>query len=382
MPSSTDVTVLIAARNAAATIGRALRSVEEQPYAKILLLNHASTDGTSEAARRCGVRKLEILSLPADWTLGRVRQAGLESLDTPLGIWLDADDAFEPKRIPLLIEALESDNSVLAFDEAHLFDGPSGRPLRSLPFPAELRSSSDLVRCFGRNLLPAVGVPAFRTDFAQRLGYDGRLQGAEDYDFLLRALMQESRISLVRAPLYRVYAYPSSLSRHLHHQRRMCALALSKHHPKKVQARLERSGLEPAERLWVLVEFFTFRCEWRNALETLDRLETIAPRWECEPYETWRRTFQRGTLLLFQGDPSGARTSLGLACTLRLTAETLNNFGVALRDLGQEEQALAHFQRALELLPEYRDARLNLEAPGTRHITPLPLRTSPSRSTY
>lgn len=382
MSFTADTTVLIAARNAAATIERALRSLQGEPYRRIVLLEHGCIDGTASVARQCNLRGLEILAFPAHWSLGRVRQAGLEAVRTPFGIWLDADDAFEPGRIPRLVGALQREDSVLAFDEAHLFDGLTGRPLGRLPFPPALASPHDLVRCFGRNLLPAPGVPAFRTDFARSVGYDPELHGAEDYDFLLQALRREARISLVRVPLYRVHAYPSSLSRNLQQQRNMCARALAKHDPRQVEARLERSGLKPAERWWVMVEFFTFRGQWQNALETLDRLETSTPSSEDDSYENWRRAFQRGTLWLLLSAPSRALIFLELARTRRPSAETWNNLGVALRDLGREEQAIANFRRALELFPEYRDARLNLETPGARHITPLPLRASPSRSEY
>ncbi|GAB4236487.1 MAG: hypothetical protein Kow00109_10050 [Acidobacteriota bacterium] len=376
-----EITVLIAARNAAATIGRALRSVADQPYAQILLLDHASDDGTAEAARDCGLRDLEILTLPADWTLGRVRQAGLEAVRTPLGIWLDADDAFEPDRISTLAGVLERGDSVLAFDEAHLFDGITGRALRRLTFPPELRYPDDLARCFGRNLLPAIGVPAFRTEFARTVGYDAEFHGAEDYDFLLRALLRDTRISLVRAPKYRIYAYPSSLSRRLDRQREMSARALAKHDPDRVAAKLDDSGLEPAERLWVLVEFFVFRREFHRALEALDRLERIAPP-ASDRQSSWRTRFQRGTLQLFLGDAQAAYPHLEAAATLSATAESWNNLAVAWRDLGEHDRASVAFLRALELFPAYRDAKANLENPQARYITPLPLRQSPSRFEY
>ncbi len=373
------LTILIPARNAAATIGRAVASAAGEPGARVLLLDHGSRDGTPQLARRACPR-LEVLSLPASLTLGAVRQAGLEAIGTRFGVWLDADDELVPGRCRRLVEQLERAPADLAFDEIELHDGTGGAFLRRLVIPPFLRESSDLVRCFERNYLPGVGVPAFRTDFARRVGYDLAMHGAEDYDFLLRAVMAGARIALVREALYRQYAYPSSLSRDLEQQRRMCAHALAKHPSGLVEQRLREAGLEEFECHWTMVAFHVFQRQYPAALDALERFESALPAHDFAL--RWRTAFQRGTLLLLLGQHRPAAEWLERAEALHPTAEACNNLGVAWVSGIRPADASRLFDIALERFPGYLDALANRNGAVPPRITPLPLRREPARCEY
>src|SRR5258706_16481728 len=104
-----DVTIVIPARNAARTIGRAVASALVQVPSRILLIDHASTDDTAGVARGAGSDRLTILSAPAAAMLGEVRQIGLDAVRTEFGMWLDADDELLPGRAARLVSRLQSD---------------------------------------------------------------------------------------------------------------------------------------------------------------------------------------------------------------------------------------------------------------------------------
>lgn len=374
-----QVTILIPARNAAATIRRAATSAAQQAGGRILLLDHGSTDGTPElASETCP--GIEILRFDPSLTLGALRQAGLEAVCTEFGVWLDADDELLPGRCQRLVEHLERQPADLAFDEIALHDGTNGRLLRHLAIPPFLRRPSDVVRCFERNYLPGLGVPGFRTGFARSVGYDPSMHGAEDYDFLLRAVAAGARIALVRQVLYRQYAYPSSLSRDLERQRRMCARALAKHQPEQVEVLLRKAGLGEAECAWTLVAFHVFQEDYPAALRALDWFESVLV--PGVPELTWRAAFQRGTLLLLMGHPQEGAEWLGRAEALHATPEACNNLGVAWARLGRTGDAARLFTTALARFPGYLDALANRDGTGPLRITPLPLRREPARSEY
>ena len=64
------------------------------------------------------------------------------------------------------------------------------------------------------------------------------------------------------------------------------------------------------------------------------------------------------------------------------SAEALNNLGVARFELGETEVARRLFEEALELFPDYLDARDNLAAAQPQALTSHPLRRWPSRHEY
>src|SRR5262249_491281 len=84
-------TILVAARNAEATIGRALASIRDEAC-QVILIDHASSDRTIEIAREVGGSSVRVVSAAECKTLGAVRQVGLALAPTRFAAWLDADD--------------------------------------------------------------------------------------------------------------------------------------------------------------------------------------------------------------------------------------------------------------------------------------------------
>ena len=384
-----SATILIAARNAAATIGRAVRSARAQGDYRILLVDDHSSDETARIARR-EVADIDVVRPPHHGMLGFTRQFGLDQVCTPYALWLDADDELLPGRTDRLVRAMAETGVDLAFDELELVDGATGISKGTCPIPSFLDRPPYLLRLFERNHLPGVGQVAFRTESARAVGYDGELHGPEDIDFVLRALMSGLCATLVREVGYRMYAYPTSVSRQLNHQRAMYRQALRKHAYSDVRFLLERAGASPRVVVWTLVSLALFREELDTALALVDEAADLIddpyvvdePDGPCPMPEGWRVAFYRGTLHALRGEFAAARDALNLPHDIGAEADTANNLGVALAQCGDPHTAREYFEYALRLRPDYLDARLNLESALPDRITTHPLRRVAARADY
>ena len=96
-----DITVVIPARNEADIIADTLQGLKSQGQGlHIILVDDESTDDTVETAQQAGLDNLQIIrseSLPAGWS-GKLwaQQQGLQAVQTPLTLLLDADILLMP----------------------------------------------------------------------------------------------------------------------------------------------------------------------------------------------------------------------------------------------------------------------------------------------
>jgi glycosyltransferase involved in cell wall biosynthesis len=384
-----SATILIAARNAEAPIGRAVRSARAQGSYPILLIDDHSSDATVAAARR-DAGDLRVVRPPHHGRLGFTRQFGLEQVRTPYGLWLDADDELLPGRAERLVRAMAEAGSDLAFDELELVNGATAISKGVCPIPQFLDRPPYLLRLFERNHLPGVGQVAFRTESARTIGYDPELHGPEDSDFVLRGLVSGLRAMLVREVGYRMYAYPTSVSRQLENQRAMYQKVLRKHAYADIRRLLERAGASPRVTVWSLVSFAMFRDELDAALAFVDEAARLVddprlvdePGGPCPMPEGWRVGFYRGTLLALRGECAAGRAPLEAAHAVCAEPDSANNLGVALAQCGDLSRARHYFAFALRIRTDYLDARLNLESRSPNRITTHPLRRVRARADY
>ena len=387
---SRSTTIVIAARNAETTIERAVASACMQGSHPILLVDDFSADKTIARALDCAGGRLRIVRPAAHSTLGAARQTGLAEIRTPFGVWLDADDEFLPGRVDHMVAELKTGRTDLVSDEVELCDGQSGTSRGILHIPQFLKEHHPLAHLFERNYLPGVGVLGFSTDFARRVGYDPRFHGAEDIDFVLRAIVAGARFSLMNRVGYRLYAYPGSLSRRIENQRIMYREALRKHDYAHVKMIYRSAGHDDRTAIWGLVSMAIFREEYESALKFAAELEMAEHRPERvhEPdgpssqSENWRLLFYRGTILLLLGRASDALMHLRECERLNPTAEGANNLGVAFRATGDSEHASILFSKSLALRPGYLDAQLNLENESLFRVTTHPFRLVMNRDDY
>ncbi len=381
------LTVLIAARDAASTIQRAVRSATNPAITEIVLVDDFSSDDTVALARAAAGRPLRVVRPMEHRSLGFTRQTGLDALETPRGVWLDADDEMLPDRAWRLMRQLDTGTDFVA-DGVEIVDTDGAT--RTLPLPAFLRDSRAAVRLFERNYLPGIGVTAFRTDAARAIGYDATLHGAEDVDLVLRAVAGGARFAFVAAPGYRIHASPVSLSRDRDNQRAMYARVLRKHSYADVRRLYEAAGYDARVTVWGLVSMAIFRQEFDVAWQVLEEVGTLVtdpavvlePDGPCTAPEGWRLAFHRGTLALLQDQIAVAAEALAEAERLHPTAEGANNLGVVLGRLDRLDDARGWFQTSLARFSAGRDAADNLAAACPDRIITHPLRRFGARLDY
>lgn len=384
-----NLTIVIAARNAAATIERAVGSAAAESACPLVLVDDHCTDDTVARARRVAGGRLRVVPAPAPGGVTVARQAGLDAVETEFATWLDADDEWLPGRAGRFVEALQGGADVVT-EAIELFDGATGERLRRLTIPEFVRREVVPARLFERNYLPGDTQVAFRPGlFREAGGYDPALSVAESFDLLLRAVARGAKFAYGREAGYRMYAYPGSASRHLARQRAALAGALGKHDYENVRRLCLAAGEPPRVAAWVLVSMALYREDPGRALGFVDEasppvadpLVVLEPTGPVPEPEGWRRSFARGTCLLMLGRSEEAQEALRSAEAWVPTAEGANNLGAALARLGRPAEAKDCWRLALDRFEGFADARENL-AGGNLQITTHPLRRQASRAEY
>lgn len=223
MPSTATVCVIIAAKDAAATIGRAVRSAMRDPcVAEVVVVDDGSADRTAEAALGGddGSGRLHILRLDTNRGPSFARNHAIARSSAPLIAILDADDFFLEGRLNRLLQGDDwdfvADNIV--FIDSRDADG------EDLPVPhfADEPRFLDLAGFVEGNISRRgasrgeIGFlkPVMRRAFldAQGLAYDETLRLGEDYDLYARALLKGARYKVVHGCGYGAVVRADSLS--------------------------------------------------------------------------------------------------------------------------------------------------------------------------
>jgi hypothetical protein len=182
-------------------VGRALaeavESVRRQSVpARILVVDNASDvpvpplEGTSTV--RCPLRL----------RAGGARNVGLDHVQTPYVVFLDADDILVEGALETMLELARSRSDAVAW-VLGIIDGLSGRRHRSprrlgrflAPFPPAFAIANAIW-----SLLPTQGATLLRTELVRELGgYDDSDRGGDDWPFCA-ALAFRGRIAFSTAP--------------------------------------------------------------------------------------------------------------------------------------------------------------------------------------
>lgn len=222
------VSVLLPAYNAGATLEAALRSVLGQTLTEIevIVADDGSRDGTRALAEAVADRDPRVRVLAGSGN-GGAAAARNRALAAARGDWLallDADDKFEPDRLTRLISLGESRQADIVFDNLRYVAADGDDKGLALPAADRLFVEPLTAATFVRRnlfLTPSFKLgylkPLFRRRFVEQHGLrqDETLRIAEDFHFLLDALMAGGRCTADPAAGYHYRLTPGSLSREL-----------------------------------------------------------------------------------------------------------------------------------------------------------------------
>lgn len=222
------VSVLLPAYNAAGSLSEALGSVLNQTLneVEVIVVDDASRDGTRALAERASAADPRVRVLGTERN-GGAAAARNRALGAARGDWLallDADDRFAPDRLARLVELGERRQADIVADNLRLVSAEGRGKGRALAADDPIFTAPLTAPAFvQRNLFLTPGFklgylkPLFRRGFVVRHGLrqDEGLRIAEDFHFLLDALMAGGRFAADAQPGYDYRLTPGSLSRGL-----------------------------------------------------------------------------------------------------------------------------------------------------------------------
>ncbi|UVK43341.1 glycosyltransferase [Mesorhizobium sp. AR07] len=227
---SPDVSFVIAAYNAEATLDRAIASAVAQKNVsvEIIVVDDKSRDATLDVARAYPSDIVRVFALASNRGPGGARNAGL---DVARGRWiavLDSDDAVFPDRIAAMIDRAEKAGAQIAVDNLQVVreDGvveDAMFPRRYLEDLGEISLASYIAGnvVFESQFNLGYLKPIFQRRFLDENGlrYDEKLSIGEDYILLASALAKGGKCVVEPTTGYAYHIRSGSISRvlELHH---------------------------------------------------------------------------------------------------------------------------------------------------------------------
>ena len=123
------ISLIVTCRNVEAYVAQALGSAVEQsvPFARIIVIDDASTDGTTaileDLSARCD--RIDLVRNAVQRGLGASRNIGLARVSTDYVMFLDGDDWFEPDAVERIVPELDhlGPTDLLIFNHARSYPG-------------------------------------------------------------------------------------------------------------------------------------------------------------------------------------------------------------------------------------------------------------------
>lgn len=366
--SHPDLTVLVIARPGVSSVADAVQSCVDAADCTVLLIDDTIDGAWSDGSRWSDAPAVSVIRPSSRLTMGGARQLALSHVTTRRAVWLDAADTWTRDRSARLRRRLDGHADVAIDAEA----------------PPWMAVPGGSIRLVERNVVAGNTAIAFDVERWRRAGpIDGRLDGAELYDLLLRLALSGARLQFSGVKTLRP-ALATGVGINSVDLRAATAGALRRHAYDTVRAGYREAGCSGAVTAWALASIAMFRDDPAAALSFVDEAAShvASPDVVLEPEgpwpyrEGWRRAFQRGTALLaIGGCDAAAASELRRGEVLEPTPEGANNLGAALARLGRPQEAAELFEAALERFPGYGDATANLSGAVPVRITTHPLRT-------
>lgn len=272
------VDVIIAARDCAGTIERAVRSALGEPEVRaVIVVDDGSLDDTAEKARRCDPtgKRVVVKRLPANLGPSAARNAAIELSTAPWLAILDGDDFFLPGRIGMLLSAADGwdfvADDLLQIPEGSIDNLNGASTLIGPSFPCvaltlETFVLGNITRARGQRKELGFLKPIMRRSFLARQGlhYDERLRLGEDYAFYAWGLAARARFCIISGARYAAVTRADSLS--TRHRRE--DLERFRDSDREL---MKMGGLRPGERRALAKHYVSVDCrvQWLAAIEAI-----------------------------------------------------------------------------------------------------------------
>ncbi len=236
MPGETDISVIVAAYQAADTIERTLASIAAQTLKplEVVVVDDGSTDGTFEAAKAFGPDmngiELRILRTETNQGAGAARnRAIMESTGTLLA-FLDADDEWLPEKLERSLSYLESgDYSFVAHDYL------TGDGDNTIHHDCERRfreGGDTFVNLYRKGYIASSSVVVRRKVVLVAGGFDPNLPNAQDFDlWLAMTRSPDTRYLVFGEALLHYRPSPGGIMSHTERRLQCCLVIVRRYIP-------------------------------------------------------------------------------------------------------------------------------------------------------
>ena len=253
--------VLLPVKDGIAFLGEALDSIVQQSFTdwRLLVLDHGSSDGSTELAQRYAERdaRIEVYQLPTAQGLSGLLNAGLARCDCNYVLRQDADDISLPQRMAVLAEAFEADPALAVIGSLGDVIDAHGNTIGSIDVPTEPYgiAAGALFRTPVCHPAAALRLEALQhlgarygDDFMQALPKERRLHVpglAEDYFLFGQMALLAPCINLSRKLIkYRWHGTNISATKYLEQMR--VALRISRYLAESLSIRQQLPYVDPA----------------------------------------------------------------------------------------------------------------------------------------
>ena len=111
-----SLSVIVACYNEEKNIARTLKRISRvAPYAEIIAVDDGSTDNTSEAAKKTGIKNLKVIRYRRNMGKGYAIRKGADAAKGTIQAQVDADSQFPPEELPRLLKPIFEDKADIVF---------------------------------------------------------------------------------------------------------------------------------------------------------------------------------------------------------------------------------------------------------------------------
>ena len=234
-PEQRDVSVIVPAYRAAATIERALRSIAAQtvPPREVIVVDDGSDDGTFEAASSCRAVFKDIdfkLFQQENRGAGAARNRAVTEASGDILAFLDADDEWLPEHLEKSLGVMESGGYLVVGHNVLIFE--DGKE-RLNDCAARFREAGDtFVTLYRKGYLATCTLLTRREAVIAAGGFDESLRNAQDFELWLALLRAPgASFAVFEAPLARYHVTKGSIMSHTRRRLDCCLIVAARYAP-------------------------------------------------------------------------------------------------------------------------------------------------------